>query len=86
MSSKNPLVTTTDKNSKERINDMETKSNVVEEDITHPIATNKIDTSNEIDKPQASKIKKYINPSAMNQTKVDHWINQGRWINRGLLK
>ena len=27
-----------------------------------------------------------INISAMNQTKVYHWINQGRWINQGLLK
>ena len=29
---------------------------------------------------------KYINPSAINHTKVDHWINKGYWINKGLLK
>ena len=37
---------------------METKLNVMKEAITHPIATNKIDTVNETDKPQASKSKK----------------------------
>ena len=43
---------------KEGINYTETKPNVVEEAITHPIAKNKIDTINKRDKPQASKIKK----------------------------
>ena len=38
---------------------METKNNVVEEAIPHPIAKNKIYTVNETDKPQASKSKKY---------------------------
>ena len=58
MSSKNPLVTTTEKMVKEGINDTETKPNVVKEAITHPIAKNKIDTVNETDKPQSSKSKK----------------------------
>ena len=31
------------------------------------------------------KVKK-INLSAINQTKVDNWINQGNWINQCLLK
>ena len=59
MSSKKPFVTFTDKFFKESINDMETKSNVVEEATTHPIAKNKIDTVNKTYKPQASKSKKY---------------------------
>ena len=46
MSSKKPLVTTTDKMVKEGINDTETKPNVVKETINHTIATNKIDTVN----------------------------------------
>ena len=58
MSSKNPLVTTTEKIVKEGINDMETEPNVVDETITHPIAKNKIDTIKETDKPQSSKSKK----------------------------
>ena len=59
MSSKNPLVATTEKIVKEGINDTETKPNVVDEAINHPIAKNKIDTVNETDKPQASKTKIY---------------------------
>ena len=31
------------------------------------------------------KVKK-INLSAMNETKLYHWINQVHWINQGLLK
>ena len=50
MSSKNPLVTTTDKNFKEGISDMKTKPNVVKESINYPIATNKIDTVNKTEK------------------------------------
>ena len=76
MSSKKSLVTTIDKIVKEGINDMGTKLNVVKEAITPPISKNNIDTVNIIEKPQASKIKK-INPSEINQTKVNHWINQG---------
>ena len=57
MSSKNLLVTTTDKMFKEGIHDMETKPKVAEEAITHPVAK-KIDTVNEIEKPQLSKSKK----------------------------
>ena len=55
MSSKNPLVPTTDKMVKEGTNDLETKPNVVKEAITHTIATNKFNTFNKTDKPQASK-------------------------------
>ena len=58
MSSKKPLVITTEKTVKEGINDMETKPNVVKEAITHPITTNKTNAFNETDKPQASKSKK----------------------------
>ena len=64
---------------------MGTKPNMMKEAITPPIAKNKIDTVNKTDKPQPYKSKR-INPSAMNQTKVDHWINQVHWINQGLLK
>ena len=31
------------------------------------------------------KVKK-INPSAINKTRVYHWINRVHWINQGLLK
>ena len=58
MSSKNPLVATTEKIVKKGINDTETKPNVVDEAITHPIAKNKIDTINKTEKPQAYKSKK----------------------------
>ena len=44
MSSKNLLVTTTDKTSKEGINDIGKKFTVVKESITHPIEKNKIVT------------------------------------------
>ena len=37
---------------------MGTKPNALKEAITHPIATNNIDTVNETDKPQESKGKK----------------------------
>ena len=62
MSSKKPLVTTTDKIFKEGINDMVTKPNVVKESITPPIAKNNIEKFNKTNKPQASKIiqDKYI--------------------------
>ena len=63
MSSKNPLVVTTEKIAKEGINDMETKPNVVNKAITHPIAKNKIDSINETDKLQASQSEKYISIS-----------------------
>ena len=49
---------------------------MVKEDITPPIAKNNIDTVKKTDKSLASKRKK-INPSAINMTKVNHWINQG---------
>ena len=79
------MVPTTDNMVKEGINDMETKPNVVEKSITHRKEKNKIDAIKETDKPQASQSKN-INLSAMNQTKVYHWINKGHWINQGLLK
>ena len=43
---------------KEGIHYMETKHNVAKEAITHPIATNEIDTVKKIYKPQVSKSKK----------------------------
>ena len=58
MSSKNSLVTTTDKFVKEGINDMGTKFTVVKESITPINAKNNIDTFNKTQKPQASKRKK----------------------------
>ena len=44
-----------------------------------------MDDINKTDKPQAYQSKK-VNLLAMNQTRVCHWINQGRWINKGLIK
>ena len=58
MSSKNPLVATTEKIVKEGINDMKKEPNVVDEAITHPITKYEIDTVNKTDKPQESKSKK----------------------------
>ena len=52
------------------------KNHVVKEAITPPIVKKKIDTINKTGKPQASKRKK-INPSEINKSKVNHWINQG---------
>ena len=49
---------------------------MVKEAITPPIVKKKIDTINKTGKPQASK-RKNINPSEINQSKVNHWINQG---------
>ena len=59
MSSKKPLVATTDKMVKEEINDMETKLNVLEKYITHRTKRIKFDAINETDKAQASQSKKY---------------------------
>ena len=53
---------------------MVTKHNVVKEAIIPTIEKNNIDTVNKTQKPQASKTKK-INPAAINQTKVNNWIN-----------
>ena len=58
MSSKKPFVATTDKMVKEGINDMDTKHNVVEKNITHLIENNKIDAINKTDKQQASQSEK----------------------------
>ena len=55
MYSKKSLVTTTDNISKEGINDMGTKPNVLKESITPPISKNNICTVNKIEKPQAYK-------------------------------
>ena len=48
---------------------MGTKPNLAKEAITTPIDKKNIYTVNKIEKPQAS-IKKKINPSSINQTKV----------------
>ena len=85
MSSKNILVTTTEKMVKEGINDMETKPNVVKEAITHPIEKIELTQSRKKKNHKHLKAKK-LNPSAINLTKVDHRINQRNWINQGLLK
>ena len=58
MSSKKPLVHTTEKMVTEGINYMETECNVMEKFITHHKEKNKIYTINEIDKQQASQSKK----------------------------
>ena len=79
MSSNNPLVTTTDEMVKEKINDMKTEPNVVERAITHPTAKKKLTPSTKQKNHKHLKVKK-INTSAINQTKVDNWINQGYWI------
>ena len=76
MCSKNSLVNTTDKNFKERINDIGTEPNVLKESITPPIAKNSIETVNKTEKSQASR-RKWIHPAAINITKLNHWINQG---------
>ena len=55
---------------------MRTKPNVMKEAITPSIAKKNIDTVKKTDEPQASKRRK-INSSAINQTKVNNWINQG---------
>ena len=55
MSSKKSLVTTKDKNFKEGIIDMRTKSNVIKEDILPTIAKNNIDKVNKTSKPQSYK-------------------------------
>ena len=54
MSSKNILVTTTEKNCQEGINDTKAKPKLVDEAITYPIAKNKIDTTNKTYKPKSS--------------------------------
>ena len=74
MSSKESLATTTDKIFKEEMNEMVKKTNVVKKAITTPFSKNNINTVNKTEKLQASKRKK-INPSAINQTKVNNWIN-----------
>ena len=85
MSSKNPLVATIDKMVKEGINYMETEPNVVEKAITHHTKKIKLTPKTKQTNHKHLKVKK-INLSAMNQTKVYHWINQCNWINQGLLK
>ena len=83
MSSKNVLVTSTEKRVKEGIHYIKI-TNVMKGAITNTIATNKFDTVNKTEKVQETKVKK-ISKSEMNQTKLDYWINQGHWINKGLL-
>ena len=50
-----------------------------------PLQKIKLTQSTKQKKHEHLKVKK-INPSAINYTKVDHWINQVDWINHGLLK
>ena len=50
-----------------------------------PLKKIKFTPSTKQTNPKHLKVKK-LNASAMNQTKVYHWINQGHWINKGLLK
>ena len=77
MSSKKPLFATTKKIVKEDINDMEIKTNVVDDNIPHPIEIKiKLTPSTKQKKHKHLKVKK-INPSEMNRTKVYYWINQG---------
>ena len=76
MSSKTPLVATTENSVKEGNIDMETKPNVVDEAITHPIAKSKLTPKTKQNNHKHIKVKK-INPSAINQTKLYHWMNQG---------
>ena len=83
MSSKNPLVPTTENMVKEGINE---KRNVVEKSITNHKEKNKIDAIKKTDKPQAYQSKKKINLSEMKQTKVCYWIDKGHWIIQGLIK
>ena len=85
MSSKNPFFTITYKMVKEWITDMETKPNVVKEAITPFIEKIILTQSMKQINHKHLKVKK-INPSAINQTKVDHLINQVHWKNQGLLK
>ena len=59
MSSKKPLVSTTEKIVREGIHDTETKPNVVDEASTHTTAKNKIDPINETEKQKASQSKRY---------------------------
>ena len=64
---------------------METKPNMAKESTTTPISENKIETVKKNKKHKHLKVKR-INPSALNQTKEDHWINQGHSINQSILK
>ena len=59
MSSKNPLVPTTENMFNEGINYMEKKLNVVEKYITNHKGKNRIDAINKTDKPQEYQSKKY---------------------------
>ena len=74
------MVTTTEKNVKEGINDMGTKPNVVKEAITIPIAKNNIDTVNKTDKSRASKRKKY--QSISNKSDKDKSLDKSRSTQR----
>ena len=76
MSSKNPLVATTGKKLKEGINDMEKNPYVVKEAITPPIEKIILTQSKKQINHKYLKEKK-LNPSEINQTKVNHLINQG---------
>ena len=76
MSSKNPLVTTTEKKSKEGINN--TKTNLMWRRKPSLIPLQQIKLTQSMKQTNHKRIKlKKINPSAINQIGVYHWIYQG---------
>ena len=78
------MVATTYKMAKEGIIGTETKPNVIDKAITYPMKK-KLTQQTKQTNNKYLKVK-MINLSAMNQTKVHYWINQGHWISQGLLK
>ena len=76
MSSKKLLVPNTDNMAKEGINNMETKPNVVEKVINNRRKKIKLTPCIKQTNHKHLKVKK-INLSAINQTRVYNWINQG---------
>ena len=63
---------------------METKTNVVEKAITHCMKKIIYAIKKKINHKHL-KVKD-INLSALNQTRVYHWINKVHWINQGLIR
>ena len=59
---------------------METKPNVVEEAITHPMRKNKIDSINETNKPQSSQIKK--DKSIINESNKGILLDKSRSLDK----
>ena len=76
MSSKNLLVATIEKLSKKGL--ITWKQNLMWQSKPSLIPLQQINLTQSTKQTNQKHIKvKKINPSAMNQTKVDHWINQG---------